>query len=207
MSEYRINVRFKLSDTEHTAIIDHLNSLDKEKYKSRNQFIIDAIKSAIAYADKQTADDELLNKFREILKEELTNISVVTSVTPSSVGIDMELTEEQKLKNDAEALAFLDMFWRCQNIRIFGATEENEIKNGTAYGANRLDVIFMTEDEKKLIQAKHRLEQAENRNRKKERTERNHRLIVEGAISEKLLPEIKTMNLTEIEGYLRGKLN
>ena len=110
MSEYRINVRFNLSETEHTSIIDYLNSLDKEKYKSRNQFIIDAIKSAIAYAEKHTTDDELLNKFREILKEELTNISVVTSVTPSSVGIDMELTEEQKLKNDAEALAFLDMF-------------------------------------------------------------------------------------------------
>ena len=109
MSEYRINVRFNLSDTEHTAIIDYLNSLDKEKYKSRNQFIIDAIKSAIAYEEKQTADDELLQKIREILKEELTNISVVASV-PSSVGIDMELTEEQKLKNDAEALAFLDMF-------------------------------------------------------------------------------------------------
>ena len=110
MSEYRINIRFNLSDTEHTAIIDYLNSLNKDKYKSRNQFIIDAIKSAIAYAEKQTADDELLNKFREILKEELTNISVVTSVSPSSAGIDMELTEEQKLKNDAEALAFLDMF-------------------------------------------------------------------------------------------------
>ena len=109
MSEYRINVRFNLSDTEHTSIIDYLNNLDKEKYKSRNQFIIDAIKSAIAYEEKQTADDELLQKFREILKEELTNISVVASV-PSSVGIDMELTEEQKLKNDAEALEFLDMF-------------------------------------------------------------------------------------------------
>ena len=89
----------------------------------------------------------------------------------------------------------------------FGATEKNAIKNGTTYGANRLEVIFMTDDEKKLIQAKHRLEQAENRNRKKERTERNHRLIVEGAILEKLLPEIKTMNFTDIEGYLRGKLN
>ena len=110
MSEYRINVRFNLSDTEHTAIINYLNSLDKEKYKSRNQFIIDAIKSAIAYAEKHTSDDELLEKFREILKEELTNISVVTSVVPSSAGIDMELTEEQKLKNDAEALEFLDMF-------------------------------------------------------------------------------------------------
>lgn len=109
MSEYRINVRFNLSDTEHTAIIDYLNSLDKEKYKSRNQFIIDAIKSAISNADRQTADNELLEKFREILKEELTNISVVASA-PSSASIDMELTEEQKLKNDAEALAFLDMF-------------------------------------------------------------------------------------------------
>lgn len=109
MSEYRINVRFNLSDTEHTAIIDYLNSLDKEKYKSRNQFIIDAIKSAIAYEEKQTSDDELLNKFREILKEELSGISVA-SVISSSAGIDMELTEEQKLKNDAEALAFIDMF-------------------------------------------------------------------------------------------------
>ena len=109
MSEYRINVRFNLSETEHTSIIDYLNSLDKEKYKSRNQFIIDAIKSAIAYEEKQTADNELLQKFREILKEELTNISVVASI-PSSVGINMELTEEEKQKNDARAIAFLDMF-------------------------------------------------------------------------------------------------
>ena len=109
MSEYRINVRFNLSDTEHTAIIDYLHSLDKEKHKSRNQFIIDAIKSAITYAEKQMADDELLQKFREILKEELSGISVASAIS-SSAGIDMELTEEQKLKNDAEALAFLDMF-------------------------------------------------------------------------------------------------
>lgn len=65
----------------------------------------------------------------------------------------------------------------------------------------------MTQDEKKLIQAKHRLQQAENRNRTKERKERNHRLIVEGAILEKLSPEIKTMDFTEIERYLREKLN
>ena len=109
MSEYRINVRFNLSDTEHTAIINYLNSLDKEKYKSRNQFIIDAIKSAITYAEKQTADDELLEKFREILKEELCGISVAVTV-PSSESIDVGLTEEEKQKNDAEAIAFLDMF-------------------------------------------------------------------------------------------------
>ena len=109
MSEYRINVRFNLSDTEHTAIIDYLSSLDKEKYRSRNQFIIDAIKSAIAYEEKQTSDDELLQKFREILKEELCGISVAVTA-PSSESIDVGLTEEEKQKNDAEALAFLDMF-------------------------------------------------------------------------------------------------
>ena len=65
----------------------------------------------------------------------------------------------------------------------------------------------MIDAEKKLMQAKHRLEQAENRNRKKERTKRNHRLIVEGAILEKLLPEIKTMNFTDIEGHLLEKLS
>ncbi|MGN1195845.1 MAG: DUF3847 domain-containing protein, partial [Acutalibacteraceae bacterium] len=65
----------------------------------------------------------------------------------------------------------------------------------------------VTEDEKKLIQAKHRLRQAEHRNRTKELKERNHRLIVEGAILEKFLPEIQTMNFTEIEEYLQGKLN
>ena len=109
MSEYRINVRFNLSDTEHTAIIDYLNNLDKEKYKSRNQFIIDAIKSAIAYEKNQMADDELLNKFREILKEELCGISVTASAH-SSDSFSMELTEEEKQKNDAGAIAFLDMF-------------------------------------------------------------------------------------------------
>ena len=111
MSEYRINVRFNLSETEHTSIIDYLNSLDKEKYKSRNQFIIDAIKSAIAYANKQISDDELLEKFREILKEELCGISVTASApSPSSESFNMELTDEEKQKNDAGAIAFLDMF-------------------------------------------------------------------------------------------------
>ena len=111
MSEYRINVRFNLSDTEHTAIIDYLNSLDKEKYKSRNQFIIDAIKSAIAYEERQTADNELLEKFREILKEELYGISVAaTAPSPSSGSFNIELTEEEKQQNDAGAIAFLDMF-------------------------------------------------------------------------------------------------
>lgn len=62
----------------------------------------------------------------------------------------------------------------------------------------------MTEDEKKLLQAKHRLEQAENRNRAAERKARTRRLIQEGAILEKALPQAATMNLEELEDFLYG---
>ena len=43
----------------------------------------------------------------------------------------------------------------------------------------------MTGNEKKLVQAKHRLEEAEMRDRQKERKARTRRLIQEGAILEK----------------------
>ena len=50
----------------------------------------------------------------------------------------------------------------------------------------------MTENEKKLLQAKHRLEEAEMRDRQKERKARTRRLIQEGAILEKALPPTTT---------------
>ena len=62
----------------------------------------------------------------------------------------------------------------------------------------------MTEQEKKLLQAKHRLEEAEMRNRQKERKARTRRLIQEGAVLEKAFPAARTMNLEELEDYLCG---
>ena len=64
----------------------------------------------------------------------------------------------------------------------------------------------MTEAEKKLIQAQHRLEEAQARNRVKERKARTRRLIQEGAILEKVLPEIQAVELSELEWYLSQKL-
>ena len=64
----------------------------------------------------------------------------------------------------------------------------------------------MTEAEKKLIQAQHRLEEAQARNRVKERKVRTRRLIQEGAILEKVLPEIQAVELSELEAYLSQKL-
>lgn len=64
----------------------------------------------------------------------------------------------------------------------------------------------MTENEKKLLQAKHRLEEAQARDRVKERKARTHRLIQEGAILEKVLPEVRTIELPALEDYLMQKL-
>ena len=60
----------------------------------------------------------------------------------------------------------------------------------------------MTGNEKKLIQAKHRLEEAQARDRVKERKERTRRLIQKGAILEKTMPETNSLTLEELEAYL-----
>ena len=64
----------------------------------------------------------------------------------------------------------------------------------------------MTDMEKKLLQAQHRLEEAQARDRVKERKARTRRLIQEGAILEKVLPEVRTVALPEMEEYLSGRL-
>ena len=58
--------------------------------------------------------------------------------------------------------------------------------------------------EKEVLQAKHRVESAEARNRVKERKARTRRLIQEGAILEKVFPQASTMDLTRLEAALRS---
>ena len=65
----------------------------------------------------------------------------------------------------------------------------------------------MTENEKKLIQARHRLEETQARNRVKERKARTRRLIQEGAVLEKALPQTVGMDLNDLESYLHGLVN
>ena len=64
----------------------------------------------------------------------------------------------------------------------------------------------MTEDEKKLLQATHRLEEAEARNRVRERKARTRRLIQEGAVLEKVFPQIVTVELEKLEEFLHSRM-
>ena len=62
--------------------------------------------------------------------------------------------------------------------------------------------VRLTENEKKLLQAKHRLEEVQMRDRQKERKARTRRLIQEGAILEKALPQVQRMSLEQLEDFL-----
>ena len=65
----------------------------------------------------------------------------------------------------------------------------------------------MTETEKKLLQVKHRLEEAQARDRVKQRKARTRRLIQEGAVLEKTLPQTVGMDLNKLETYLHELTN
>ena len=65
----------------------------------------------------------------------------------------------------------------------------------------------MTEDEKKLLQAKHRQEAVEARNRQKERKQRTRRLIHQGAILENVFPEAQIMDLDNLKMELERRLS
>ncbi len=58
----------------------------------------------------------------------------------------------------------------------------------------------MTETER--IQAQHRLEEAQARDRVKERKGRTRRLIQIGAIAESVFPKIKDMELEDAKRYM-----
>ena len=60
----------------------------------------------------------------------------------------------------------------------------------------------LSAEQKKLLQAKHRLEEAQMRDREKERKTRTRRLIQEGAILEKALPQTTQMTLEQLEEFL-----
>ena len=56
----------------------------------------------------------------------------------------------------------------------------------------------MNENEERLLQAQHRLEEAQARDRARERKERNHRLIQKGAILEATMPYTNGMTMEDL---------
>ena len=60
----------------------------------------------------------------------------------------------------------------------------------------------MDKVEKEILQFRHRLEEAQARDRVRERKNRTRRLIQEGAILEKALPQVRRMTPQQLEEFL-----
>ena len=77
----------------------------------------------------------------------------------------------------------------------------------TAYrNSMREPISDLTPEEKALLQAKHRQEEAEARDRVKERKARTRRLIQEGAILESAAPWVRDMEPEQLMRELKYRL-
>ena len=65
----------------------------------------------------------------------------------------------------------------------------------------------MTEDEKKILQAKHCMEAIEARKRQKDRKARTRRLIQIGAVLESIFPEVQAMEIEEAKRELKKRFS
>ena len=66
--------------------------------------------------------------------------------------------------------------------------------------------MMQNQTQKQIIQAKHRLEEAQALDRVAQRKQRTRRLIQEGAILERVLPGAANMDLQKLEEVLHDKL-
>jgi len=110
MSEYRINVRFSLEDEAQRRAAEFLENLDRKQYGSRNAFTIKAI---CAYVDELlngNPNARLLEDIRQLLLEVSPALPAVPVEPPKPKTLNAELSEEQRQKQAASALAFLKGF-------------------------------------------------------------------------------------------------
>lgn len=113
MSYYRMTLRFNLEDETERKTAAFLRELDCSEYKSKNRFVIELIAAYMDSLNKETQEDAFLEKIRLMFREEIAEISVVTTpqaTEPTPTTFSTELTEAEKEENAIGALAALDMF-------------------------------------------------------------------------------------------------
>ena len=108
MNNRRLNVRFNLDNPDEKSANDYLEALAQNNKQSRNRFIVEAVIEKIKSIDNPRIFT--LEDIRAVFREELQDVSFVSSAQPTAQAIDTELTEEEKLKNNAEAVSFLENF-------------------------------------------------------------------------------------------------
>ena len=108
-NHYRLNVRFDLDDEAERRAAEYLSELNNEKGRSRNRFIVEAV---LSFMERQNSDrDFTLEDIRQVLREELAEVSFVAPTAAEHKQAATELTAEQKAENDENVLADLTAFF------------------------------------------------------------------------------------------------
>ena len=110
MSIYRMTLRFNLEADEERSAAEFLRELDCEKFKSRNQFVIDLISAYMAKTAQEQSEDAFVEKIRQMLREEIADISIAAPTKKEPIVMDTFLTEEEKEENAVSVLEALKMF-------------------------------------------------------------------------------------------------
>lgn len=107
-NEYRLNVRFDLTDEKQRRTAEVLQSIDRKKYQSINAFVVTAVGDYLDRLERQ--DEPILDAIRAMFREELQSVSFVSAPPTEKPVFNTTLTEEQQAENDAAILAALNMF-------------------------------------------------------------------------------------------------
>ncbi len=108
MSMDRLHLRFNKKNEADRKVVAYLESMDV-CHQSRNRQVIDLLAGAIDRLETQKQEDALVEKIRQIFREELPTIPV--SATPTAApAFSIELTEEEAARNAASVLADLELF-------------------------------------------------------------------------------------------------
>ncbi|MBQ3263400.1 MAG: hypothetical protein IJH52_09515 [Oscillospiraceae bacterium] len=110
MSEYRINVRFRLEDDAQRRAAEFLEHLDREQYGSRNAFAVNAICAFVEQLQNGNPNAKLLGDIRQIFREEVSTLQLSAPEPAAPKTLDVELTEAQKKTNARNVLAALEVF-------------------------------------------------------------------------------------------------
>lgn len=108
MNSYRLNVRFNLENDAEMRAVEYLQHLSKSGKKTMNGFIVEAVIEKIK--SQKAFRDFSLEDIRTVIREELQEVSFVSSEQPKTVTVNTELTEEQKAENEKNILTDLEMF-------------------------------------------------------------------------------------------------
>lgn len=110
MSEYRINVRFSMEDEAQRRTAEFLDTLDREKYGSRNAFAVKAICAYVDELQNGNPNARLLEDIRQLFLELAPAVPSAQVKPPAPKMLAVELSEEQKVKQASAALEFLKGF-------------------------------------------------------------------------------------------------